>query len=92
MSWPRSAGWLRDVDQPELDIQGAVRSLPRAHLLLLRAALVGFEEAELAALIDVPQESVRPLLRIAAAKLTTCLADTGTDTDVDVGVDVEPAD
>jgi DNA-directed RNA polymerase specialized sigma24 family protein len=90
MPWPRSAGWLRDVAQPELDIQGAVRSLPRVHLLLLRAALVGFDEAQLAVLIEVPQEAVRPLLRLAAAKLTTCLADTDTDTDTDV--DVEPAD
>jgi hypothetical protein len=63
------------VVRPELDVQGAVRSLPRAHLLLLRAALIGFDEQQLAALAGVPQESVRPLLRIAAAKLGNSLAE-----------------
>lgn len=56
-------------------MQSAVRSLPRVHVLLLRAALVGFDEAQLAALADVPPESVRPLLRVAAAKLGRCLAE-----------------
>lgn len=102
MPGPCSTGWLADVDRPELDIQGAVGSLPRAHFLLLRAALAGSDEGELAALVDVPPESVRPLLRIAAAKLGTSLAaagaDPATDHEADTGVgggskgedDVEP--
>lgn len=50
-------------------------SLPRVHLLALRAALVGFDDAQLAALVGVPAESVRPLLRVAAAKLGRALAE-----------------
>lgn len=69
-------GWLaEDVARREPDVQDALRSLPRAHLLLLRGALSGFNGRELAALVDVPPESVGPLLRVAAAKLATCLAD-----------------
>jgi DNA-directed RNA polymerase specialized sigma24 family protein len=63
------------VTHEELDVQDAVTSLPRVHLLVLRAALVGFDEAAVAALVGVPQESVRPLLRVAAAKLGNCLAE-----------------
>jgi DNA-directed RNA polymerase specialized sigma24 family protein len=59
----------------ELDVQDAVTSLPRVHLLLLRAALVGFNDAELAVLVGIPPESVRPLLRVATAKLGSCLAE-----------------
>jgi DNA-directed RNA polymerase specialized sigma24 family protein len=58
-----------------VDVEQAVRSLPRAHLLLLRAALIGFNDQELAVLVGVPPESVRPLLRIAAAKLGSSLAE-----------------
>lgn len=58
----------------EPDVQDAVRSLPQAHLLLLRAALVGFGDEDLAALAGVPREAVRPLLRVATAKLGACLA------------------
>jgi hypothetical protein len=61
----------------ELDVQAAVRSLPDAHLLVLRAALIGCDEQQLAALLGVPEESVRPLLQIAAAKLGTSLAEPG---------------
>ena len=56
-------------------MQRSVHSLPRVHLLLLRGALAGFNELELAALVRVPPESVRPLLRVAAAKLGTCFAE-----------------
>ena len=56
-------------------MQDAVTSLPRVHLLVLRAALVGFDEGAVAALVGIPRESVRPLLRVAAAKLGTCLAE-----------------
>lgn len=70
------AEWLAgSVGDRDRDVQGAVRSLPRAHLLLLRAALIGFDEAELASLIGVPRESVRPLLRVATAKLGSSLAE-----------------
>jgi DNA-directed RNA polymerase specialized sigma24 family protein len=62
------------VADEELDVQDAVGSLPRAHLLALRAALVGFDDAQLAALVGVPPESVRPLLRVATAKLGRALA------------------
>ena len=58
-----------------LDVQDAMGSLPRVHLLVLRAALVGFDDAQLAALVGVPPESVRPLLRVAAAKLGRALAE-----------------
>lgn len=57
------------------DVQAAVTSLPHTHLLVLRAALVGFDEVALAALVGIPRESVRPLLRVAAAKLGSCLAE-----------------
>ncbi|HET6953484.1 MAG TPA: hypothetical protein VFI47_24110 [Acidimicrobiales bacterium] len=56
-----------------VDVQGAVRSLPHVHVLLLRGALIGFGDAELAALVGLPQESVRPLLRVAATKLAAAL-------------------
>jgi DNA-directed RNA polymerase specialized sigma24 family protein len=72
-----SPRWLAGrVVRREPDVQDAVHALPRAHLLLLRGALVGFSDQELAALVDVPPESVRPLLRIAAAKLGAHLAET----------------
>jgi DNA-directed RNA polymerase specialized sigma24 family protein len=63
------------VSDEELEVQDAMGSLPRVHLLVLRAALVGFDEAQLASLVGVPPESVRPLLRVAAAKLGRALAE-----------------
>jgi DNA-directed RNA polymerase specialized sigma24 family protein len=65
------------VANHRLDVQGAVRALPRAHAVLLRGALAGFDDAELAALVGVPPESVRPMLRLALAKLGGLLADPG---------------
>jgi DNA-directed RNA polymerase specialized sigma24 family protein len=62
------------VAEGELDVQDAMGSLPHVYLLVLRAALVGFDDAQLAALVGVPPESVRPLLRVAAAKLGRALA------------------
>jgi DNA-directed RNA polymerase specialized sigma24 family protein len=67
------------VGPSRLDVQAAVRALPRAHALVLRGALSGFDEDELAALVGVPPESVRPLLRLAAAKLSGLLAEPGRD-------------
>lgn len=58
-------------------MQAAVAALPRVHALVLRGALAGFDEDELASLVGVPPESVRPLLRVAAAKLGALLADGG---------------
>jgi hypothetical protein len=65
---------VTDGEGGSFDVQGVVRSLPRTHILVLRAALAGFDEAELATLTGVPRESVRPLLRVAVAKLGTSLA------------------
>lgn len=65
---------VTDGEGGSFDVQAAVRSLPRTHILVLRAVLAGFDEAELAALTGVPPESVRPLLRVAVAKLGTSLA------------------
>lgn len=70
-----AAGWFAGaVSDGDLDVQHALDSLPRVHLLVLRAALVGFDDVQLAALVGVPPESVRPLLRVAAAKLGRALA------------------
>jgi hypothetical protein len=51
--------------------------MPRVHALVLRGALAGFEDHELAALVGLPPESIRPLVRLAAAKLGSLLADPG---------------
>jgi hypothetical protein len=63
------------VADGEHAVQDAMTSLPRVHLLVLRGALAGFDEAALAALVGIPAESVLPLLRVAAAKLGSCLAE-----------------
>jgi DNA-directed RNA polymerase specialized sigma24 family protein len=73
---PGAACFAVAVAEGELDVQDAMDSLPRVHLQVLRAALVGFDDAQLAALVGVPPESVRPLLRVAAAKLGRALAET----------------
>jgi DNA-directed RNA polymerase specialized sigma24 family protein len=65
------------VGRSALDVQAAVGALPRVHALVLRGALAGFDERELAGLVGVPVESVRPLLRVAAAKLSGLLAEPG---------------
>lgn len=54
-------------------IQGLLQQLPERHLVALRAALNGFSDAELARLLDIPEESVRPTLRLAALKLVASL-------------------
>jgi DNA-directed RNA polymerase specialized sigma24 family protein len=57
------------------EIQAQLGRLPPRHLAVLRAALVGFDEQDIARLLDIPVESVPTILRVAAAKLTNLLAD-----------------
>jgi hypothetical protein len=52
--------------------------MPRVHVLALCGALSGFDEQELSALVGLPPESIRPLVRLAAAKLGCLLAEPGT--------------
>jgi DNA-directed RNA polymerase specialized sigma24 family protein len=59
---------------PHLDTQSRLHDLPERHLAVLRAALSGFDDPEIAALLEIPVESVRPTLRLAAAKLVAVLA------------------
>ena len=61
------------IDRAE--IQAQLGRLPPGHLAVLRAALVGFDEEDIARLLDIPVESVPTTLRVAAAKLTNLLAD-----------------
>lgn len=56
------------------DTQSRLRGLPKPHLVALRAALSGFGDPEIASLLEIPVESVRPTLRLAAAKLAAVLA------------------
>jgi DNA-directed RNA polymerase specialized sigma24 family protein len=58
-------------------VQDALDVLPRPYVLVLRGALAGFRDDELAALIGVPVESVRPMVRLAAAKFVSALAEPG---------------
>jgi DNA-directed RNA polymerase specialized sigma24 family protein len=57
------------------EIQAHLRRLPPRHLAALRAALMGLDDEDIARLLDVPVESVPTTLQVAAAKLTTLLAD-----------------
>jgi DNA-directed RNA polymerase specialized sigma24 family protein len=66
------------VPTQRLEVQAAVNALPRAHALLLRGAMSGFDDHELARLVGVPDESIRPLVRLAAAKLVSLLGEPGT--------------
>lgn len=63
------------VARPPVDLPTVIGSLPRDHLVVLRGAMAGFGAPELAVLADVPVEAVMPLLRLAAAKLATALAE-----------------
>ena len=60
---------------PTDDTQGRLARLPDRHRAALRAALAGFDDADLAALLGIPPEAVRTTLRLAAAKLVTALAE-----------------
>ncbi len=53
--------------------QAQLARLPERHLAALRAALAGFDDADIALLLDIPPEAVRTTLRLAAAKLVTVL-------------------
>jgi DNA-directed RNA polymerase specialized sigma24 family protein len=57
------------------EIQAHLRRLPPRHLVALRAALMGLDGEDIARLLDIPIESVPTTLQVAAAKLTTLLAD-----------------
>ncbi|MGH9234213.1 MAG: sigma factor-like helix-turn-helix DNA-binding protein [Acidimicrobiales bacterium] len=61
------------IDHAEL--QDRLGRLPPRHRAVLRAALVGFDEQDIARLLDIPVESVPTTLRAAVAKLTNLLAD-----------------
>jgi len=52
-------------------------TVPTAHIAGLRAALAGFDDEQLALLLSVPVESVRPTLSLAAAKVASALRDRG---------------
>lgn len=58
--------------------QARLRHVPERHLTALRAALCGFGDAEIAALLDIPRESVPGTLRVGAAKLVAALTPTET--------------
>jgi hypothetical protein len=62
------------VTAPTGDTQSRLRGLHERHLAALRAALSGFGDTEIAALLQIPVESVRPTLGVAAAKLVAVLA------------------
>jgi DNA-directed RNA polymerase specialized sigma24 family protein len=63
------------------DTQARLHRLPDRHLAALRAALSGFDEDEIATLLGIPAESVRPTLRLAATKLVAVLAPSRDGTD-----------
>jgi hypothetical protein len=56
------------------DLQTTLHALPNDHLLVLRAALAGFDVDAVAALAGVPPEAVIPALQVAVAKLAHVLA------------------
>jgi DNA-directed RNA polymerase specialized sigma24 family protein len=55
------------------DVSTRLDRVPDQHLSGLRAALAGFSTVDLARLMGVPEEAVRPTLRLAAAKLVAAL-------------------
>jgi DNA-directed RNA polymerase specialized sigma24 family protein len=63
--------------RPSIDVQEALSALPRPYVLILRGALSGFDDNELATLAGVPPEAVRTMVRLAAAKLASALAEPG---------------
>lgn len=70
-------GWLAAMPVPPGDTQARLRRLPDRHLAALRAALSGFDDGEIATLLGIPTEAVRPTLRLAAAKLVATLRPDG---------------
>jgi DNA-directed RNA polymerase specialized sigma24 family protein len=63
------------MTDPSAGTQSQLARLPDRHLAALRAALAGFDDADIAVLLDIPVEAVRTTLRLAAAKLVTALSD-----------------
>lgn len=63
------------MDAPRDDLELRLRRLPDRHLLALRALACGFDTVDVAALLGIPEGSVRPTLRLAAAKLVAVLAE-----------------
>lgn len=57
------------------EVQSLLGRLAPRHLAVLRAALMGLDDEDIALLLDIPVESVPNTLRVAAAKLTTLLAE-----------------
>lgn len=55
------------------DVQCRLGALPRRQYVGLRAALAGFDDEEIATLLSIPVEAVRPTLRLAASKLVAAL-------------------
>jgi hypothetical protein len=55
--------------------QAHLRRLPPDHVTALRAALMGLDDEDIALLLAIPVEAVPATLQVAAAKLTTLLAD-----------------
>ena len=55
-------------------LPAVIDSLPRDHLVALRAILSGGRADEVAVLAGVPVEALVPLLRVATAKLDRALA------------------
>lgn len=62
---------------PPDELEPRLQRLPVRHRLALRALACGFDTADIAALLDIPEGSVRTTLRLAAAKLVTVLGDLG---------------
>jgi hypothetical protein len=60
---------------PPDDLELRLRRVPDRHLLALRALACGFDTADLAALLGIPEGSVRPTLWLAAAKLVAVLGE-----------------
>lgn len=52
-----------------MDLDQALRRLPRAHALALRLRDLGADAGLIADCLDLPVESVGPLLQVAEAKL-----------------------
>ena len=66
------AGTHLTMGEPD-DVQRRLASLPRRQFAGLRAALAGFDDEDIAVLLAVPVEAVRPTLRLAASKLVAAL-------------------
>ena len=57
------------------NLQLRIRRLADEHQLALRGLACGLDTPHIAALLDIPNEAVRPTLQVAAAKLLAALAE-----------------